>query len=92
MVEIRRIGILTSGGDCAGLNPVIRAAVCHAIDNYGWEVWGICNATLGLIADPPHYLNLTVELVDEAIKNYRAVSPEDTLIHTARGLGICLGD
>ncbi len=65
MVEIRRIGILTSGGDCAGLNPVIRAAVCHAIDNYGWEVWGICNATLGLIANPPHYLNLTVDLVDD---------------------------
>ena len=28
----------------------------------------------------------------EAIKNYRAVNPEDTLVKTARGLGICLGD
>ena len=27
MASIRRIGILTSGGDCAGLNPVIRAVV-----------------------------------------------------------------
>ncbi|MGB3207087.1 MAG: 6-phosphofructokinase, partial [Crinalium sp.] len=27
----KRIGILTSGGDCAGLNPVIRAVVHRAI-------------------------------------------------------------
>ena len=27
MADIKRIGILTSGGDCAGLNAVIRAAV-----------------------------------------------------------------
>lgn len=30
--------------------------------------------------------------IEEAIKNYRAVSPKDALIHTAMGLGICLGD
>jgi 6-phosphofructokinase 1 len=30
--------------------------------------------------------------IAEAIANYRAVDPEDTLIKTARGLGICLGD
>jgi 6-phosphofructokinase 1 len=30
--------------------------------------------------------------IEEAIKNYRAVDPQDTLVRTARGLGICLGD
>ena len=30
--------------------------------------------------------------IDDAIKNYRAVDPDDTLVKTARGLGICLGD
>ena len=30
--------------------------------------------------------------IAEAIKNYRAVNPQDTLVQTARGLGICLGD
>ncbi len=48
----KRIGILTSGGDCAGLNPVIRAVVQRAVGTYGWEVLGIRQATLGLMANP----------------------------------------
>ena len=38
---IQRMGILTGGGDCPGLNAVIRAAVKTAINEYGWEVLGI---------------------------------------------------
>ncbi|MGF1603836.1 MAG: ATP-dependent 6-phosphofructokinase [Thermosynechococcaceae cyanobacterium] len=53
MGERKRIGILTSGGDCAGLNPVIRAVVLRAADTYGWEVLGIRQATHGLMSDPP---------------------------------------
>ncbi len=34
-----RIGILTSGGDCPGLNAVLRAVVLAA-DKLGWEVVG----------------------------------------------------
>ena len=37
---IQRMGILTGGGDCPGLNAVIRAAVKTAINEYGWEVLG----------------------------------------------------
>jgi len=48
----KRIGILTSGGDCAGLNAAIRAVTRRAIDGYGWEVVGIRNGTLGLISTP----------------------------------------
>ncbi|MGQ9872416.1 6-phosphofructokinase [Leptodesmis sp.] len=35
MGEHKRIGILTSGGDCAGLNAAIRAVVHSAVNTYG---------------------------------------------------------
>ena len=57
----RRIGIMTSGGDCAGLNAAIRAVIQRAIHGYGWEVVGIRNATHGMLADPPDTIPLTLE-------------------------------
>ena len=60
----KRIGIMTSGGDCAGLNPVIRAVVRRAISAYDWEVLGICNATQGLMVHPPLVKTLTIKDVD----------------------------
>jgi phosphofructokinase-like protein len=47
----KRIGILTSGGDCAGLNAIIRAAVLHA-HRLGWETIGIQDGTHGLLEEP----------------------------------------
>ena len=47
----KTIGILTSGGDCAGLNAVMRAVV-HRADLLGWTVIGIQNGTAGLLEDP----------------------------------------
>ncbi len=38
---MKRIGILTGGGDAPGLNAVIRAAVKTAINQYNCEVFGI---------------------------------------------------
>ena len=52
MAGIKRIGILTSGGDCAGLNAVLRAVVFRAIQGCGWEVMGIRQGTAGLLARP----------------------------------------
>jgi len=52
MAEIRRIGILTSGGDCAGLNAALRAVVYRAAEGYGWAVIGIHQGTAGLMARP----------------------------------------
>lgn len=49
MKKRKRIGILTSGGDCPGLNAVIRAVVSHATQTYDWEVLGIPYATKGLL-------------------------------------------
>lgn len=49
MSAIRRLGILTSGGDCPGLNAAIRAVVSRATLGYGWEVLGLPYATQGLL-------------------------------------------
>src|SRR5262245_61744563 len=62
MFAIRKIGVLTSGGDCAGLNAVIRA-VTDAATNRGWEVIGLRNGHLGLLNDPPDILPLTADAV-----------------------------
>lgn len=67
MGERKRIGILTSGGDCAGLNAVIRAVVYRAIGTYGWEVLGIRQATLGLMTQPPQVMPLEIEKVDSLL-------------------------
>ncbi len=46
---IKRIGILTGGGDCPGLNAVIRGVVKGAIIRYGWEVVGVEDGFDGLL-------------------------------------------
>ena len=46
---IRRIGVLTGGGDCPGLNAVIRAVAKTAIRMHGIEVIGIEDGFYGLI-------------------------------------------
>jgi phosphofructokinase-like protein len=46
---IRAIGISTGGGDCPGLNAVIRAVVRCATEQYGWRVIAIANGFDGLI-------------------------------------------
>jgi 6-phosphofructokinase 1 len=47
-VTIERIAIMTGGGDCPGLNAVIRAVVLKS-HRLGWKVMGIEDATEGLI-------------------------------------------
>lgn len=44
-----RIGLLTGGGDCPGLNAVIRAVVRRAIVTYEYDVLGIRNGWNGLL-------------------------------------------
>jgi ATP-dependent phosphofructokinase / diphosphate-dependent phosphofructokinase len=62
----KRIGILTSGGDCPGLNAAIRAAVHTAIEK-GWQPVGIYNSTEGLMADPIQSVELTKKMLDGAV-------------------------
>ncbi len=49
MAGIKRIGVLTGGGDCPGLNAVIRAVTKTALSRYKLEVMGIEDGFLGLI-------------------------------------------
>ncbi len=52
MKKIKKIGVLTSGGDCGGLNAAIRSIFFRAKKKYNLEVYGIKNGTLGLIKRP----------------------------------------
>jgi 6-phosphofructokinase 1 len=45
---MRRIAVLTSGGDAPGMNAAIRAVVRTGLDK-GWEVFGVCHGYRGLI-------------------------------------------
>jgi ATP-dependent phosphofructokinase / diphosphate-dependent phosphofructokinase len=60
-----RIGILTGGGDCPGLNGVIRAVTLHARHTFGWEVVGIRNGFEGLYEE--EYVDLTVQNVQHIL-------------------------
>jgi 6-phosphofructokinase 1 len=55
--SIKRIGVFTGGGDCPGLNAVIRAVTKSAIFQYGLEVWGIEDGFMGLIRNRMHRMN-----------------------------------
>jgi ATP-dependent phosphofructokinase / diphosphate-dependent phosphofructokinase len=56
-----RIGVLTGGGDCPGLNAVIRAIVRKGIDEYGHTIVGFRDGWRGPIES--HYEELTIESV-----------------------------
>lgn len=47
----KRIGILTSGGDCPGLNAAIRAIVKTGFEKYNFDFIGFKNGFRGLILD-----------------------------------------
>lgn len=53
----KRVGILTGGGDCPGLNAVIRGVTKTAINKYGMEVIGFYDGFLGLIEERFTILN-----------------------------------
>jgi ATP-dependent phosphofructokinase / diphosphate-dependent phosphofructokinase len=54
-----RIGVLTGGGDCPGLNAVIRAVVRKGIDGYGHAIVGFLDGWRGPLEDS--YEELTIE-------------------------------
>jgi ATP-dependent phosphofructokinase / diphosphate-dependent phosphofructokinase len=59
MFHAMRIGILTGGGDCPGLNAVIRAIVRKGIDRYGHAVIGFRDGWRGPLENA--YTELTIE-------------------------------
>ncbi|MDE3077747.1 MAG: ATP-dependent 6-phosphofructokinase, partial [Chloroflexota bacterium] len=48
-MAVRRVGVLVSGGDCPGLNAVLRAVVKVGISEFGLEVVGIQDGYSGLL-------------------------------------------
>ena len=64
---MKRIGILTSGGDCAGLNAVLRAVTFRALQGYGWEVHGIKQGGVGLLERPVAAQKLTLSSFDNNV-------------------------
>jgi len=74
MAKVQRIGILTGGGDCPGLNAVIRAAVRTATRDHNLEVLGIQLGFEGLL------MKSCVPLTNELI---RGILPKGgTLLRT----------
>lgn len=59
--EVKKIALLTGGGDCPGLNAVIRAVTKTAIINYGYEVIGYKFGYRGLYNND--FIPLTLESV-----------------------------
>ncbi len=57
-MSIKRVGILTGGGDCPGLNPVIRG-VTQTLANAGVEVYGLMEGWRGALEG--NYTLLTAE-------------------------------
>jgi len=55
--KMRSIGILTSGGDCQGLNAAIRAVAKTAMKSYGMDVVGILDGFRGLVENRSHRLS-----------------------------------
>lgn len=64
---VKRIGIMTGGGDCPGLNAVIRAVVMMA-DKYGVEVIGIPYGYRGMLLGGDYFHKLTCEDVQGIIE------------------------
>jgi len=46
---VKKIGVMTGGGDCPGLNAVLRAVVKTAMVKYGYEVIGFKDGYRGLV-------------------------------------------
>ncbi len=65
MVMAKRIGILTGGGDCPGLNAAIRAVVLHAHGTLGWDVIGVEDGFTGMFEK--RFVELTPRMVGALI-------------------------
>jgi ATP-dependent phosphofructokinase / diphosphate-dependent phosphofructokinase len=73
---VKKIGILTAGGDCPGLNAAIRGVGKTAIIEYGMEVLGFTAGYLGLIN------NEYVELKESQLSGILTVG--GTILGTSR--------
>lgn len=59
MSRKKKVLVVTGGGDCPGLNAVIRAISKACATNGNWEAWGSIEAFNGMLADPVDIVKLT---------------------------------
>lgn len=59
----KRVLVLTGGGDCPGLNAVIRAIVKRASLERDWEIIGSVEAFNGFLTEPMNLVDLNLEAV-----------------------------
>jgi 6-phosphofructokinase 1 len=79
-----RVGVLTGGGDCPGLNAVIRAIVRKGVSRYGDELIGFLDAWDGVLHDR------TIELDVQALRG--TLPRGGTMLGTRRGSPFDLDD
>jgi 6-phosphofructokinase 1 len=60
---MKKLLVLTGGGDCPGLNAVIRAIVKRASQESDWEVYGSIEAYNGVLRDPQQIVRLDIAAV-----------------------------
>jgi ATP-dependent phosphofructokinase / diphosphate-dependent phosphofructokinase len=73
---MRRIGLLTGGGDCPGLNAVIRAAVRRGLAEGGYEFCGFRHGWAGVLAN---------EATELTFQSTRGILPRGgTILGTSR--------
>ncbi|GAB2482260.1 MAG: ATP-dependent 6-phosphofructokinase [Cytophagales bacterium] len=60
---MKKILVATGGGDCPGLNAVIRGIVKRASQEKDWEVWGSYEALNGLMEEPTRLIRLDEKTV-----------------------------
>jgi ATP-dependent phosphofructokinase / diphosphate-dependent phosphofructokinase len=59
MQKIKKVLILTGGGDCPGLNAVIRGIAKRARKEKNWEIYGSIEAFNGVLNEPQELIRLT---------------------------------
>ena len=72
---MKKIGVLTGGGDCPGLNAVITGVVRKAVAN-GWEVVGIKEGWRGMLEQ------ITEPLTAERVENLQGLG--GTILKSSR--------
>ena len=98
MSEIKKIAVMTGGGDCPGLNPVIRAVTKTATMKYGLEVVGIKHGYRGLYLGGDEFVNLNYDNVKNIISKGGTIlysSNKDNLFdytYEDKNGNICHGD
>lgn len=62
MANKKKLLVLTGGGDCPGLNAVIRAIGKSARNNGKWEAWGSIEAFNGILSEKPDIIKLSKKI------------------------------